>query len=157
MWRGNYLWDLLVSNIMLMIGRIIGSKSILVAMKIYLALNTAGVELIQCHWNVIFEISLSSIDWVINTNTSRNVGIVGIESEGFCVRFWEPEGWVDFGRRPIEMQKRKLSMEQLKVWLKNEKLSSSNQIIPRHISHHEISMEKRRTLFSCGGEAEGHC
>ena len=51
-WRGNYLWDLLVSNIMLMIGRIIGSKSILeilASLKIYLALNTAGVELIQCH------------------------------------------------------------------------------------------------------------
>ena len=97
------------------------SKSILeilASLKIYLALNTAGVELTQCHWNVIFEISLSSIDWVINTNTSQNVGLVGIESEGFCVRFWEPEGWVDFGRRPIEMQKRKLSMEQLKVWLK---------------------------------------
>ena len=77
--------------------------------------------------------------------------MLGLNQRFFCVRFWEPEGWVDFGRRPIEMQKRKLSMEQLKVWLKNEKLSSSNQIIPRHISHHEISMEKRRTLFSCGG------
>ena len=79
------------------------------------------------------------------------LGLLGLNQRAFCVRFGEPEGWVDFGRRPIEMQKRKLSMEQLKVWLKNEKLSSSNQIIPRHISHHEISMEKRRTLFSCGG------